>query len=116
MSNTNQINQSKQNRFKMLNNYILLLKGRQRFYVLGQNCKYDNSYGILFDEMSIWNVKKAIQSKRIIKIKMSVLLIRQSLKTIYLYFFFFFFFFTNNCLHILSGIISKNFIKENLYQ
>ena len=64
----------------MLNNYILLLKGRQRFYVLGQNCKYDNSYGILFDEMSIWNVKKAIQSKRIIKIKMSVLLIRQSLR------------------------------------
>lgn len=95
----------------MLNNYILLLKGRQRLYVLGQNCKYDNSYGILFDEMSIWNVKKAIQSKRIIKIKMSVLLIRQSLRQfIYISSSSFL---TNNCLHILSGIISKNFIKKN---
>ena len=97
----------------MLNNYILLLKGRQRFYVLGQNCKYDNSYGILFDEMSIWNVKKAIQSKRIIKIKMSVLLIRQSLRQFIYISSSFSFFFTNNCLHILSGIISKNFIKKN---
>ena len=98
----------------MLNNYILLLKGRQRLYVLGQNCKYDNSYGILFDEMSIWNVKKAIQSKRIIKIIMSVLLIRQSLRQfIYISSSSFL---TNNCLHILSGIISKNFIKKKLYQ